>query len=883
MSSGVADVLREVRKLLPSQGPLEFFVHHNTFHELENLSFKDALYKVELDYEGATLKSIPEYRKSKDAGQISERSLKLNIENCLKKYGIFDPEQQEFAFKLFLDSPEIPEGNSALCEELSPLRLQTRSKAKFFARAMQNLYRIDIDEIISPTLFRFFSCYFDQGVSYWEMPGREVGILESFKYYYGQSSILSTKWERNLSQLIEKLTQAGPLAIISFCLEEHKLNPEYYEKYLFEICYRYKGWGGLILSFEKHPEWNKKPNIVSDFESFAAILVLSECAYIKSLNPKKQMEMERLVPLQMQIPVYSEVFLASASFFVSRTENREKFIPVVEVLTDFNRAFIWHQSYEENFYEEFLSSFQKNLETTRKSESLPKLQVLCCIDDREESFRRYIEESGDGAETFGIAGHFGLDIRYKGIFNAHFRAQCPDIIKPAKEITEELLSGESTRKLYSLWANFLWLQSLGSRTLVRGLFFQFLTGATAIFSLSLAIISPYSASRVRKYFKQKIDKKLITKLVYEGAREAQMDLQEMVKYANSLLKIVGLKRFSPVVVILGHGSHSLNNPHESAYNCGACGGARGGPNARLISDILNRKDVRQNLKSFGYEIPDVTIFVGGYHNTSSTEVFFFDTVDREDVIAAVTLIKKAAKRDALERCRRYEDVPLTVSSDEAFKHCLARANDYRQPRPEYNHATNALCIVGPRWMSRDLFLDRRAFLTSYEPSQDNENADTLRAILSAVGPVCSGINLEYYFSFMDNDVFGCGSKLPHNVTSLVGVMNGYQSDLLLGLSRQMVEIHDPFRLMLLVVCEKHKVEALLENLDSLNRLVKNEWIHLSIFDPQSQNLYRYREHEFYKQDLSDHPKFEYSSQYACFAGKREACQLGIVRKSPQWK
>ena len=40
-------------------------------------------------------------------------------------------------------------------------------------------------------------------------------------------------------------------------------------------------------------------------------------------------------------------------------------------------------------------------------------------------------------------------------------------------------------------------------------------------------------------------------------------------------------------------------------------------------------------------------------------------------------------------------------------------------RPELGHATNAITIVGRREWTRGLFLDRRAFLTSYDPTEDD--------------------------------------------------------------------------------------------------------------------------------------------------------------------
>ncbi len=75
-------------------------------------------------------------------------------------------------------------------------------------------------------------------------------------------------------------------------------------------------------------------------------------------------------------------------------------------------------------------------------------------------------------------------------------------------------------------------------------------------------------------------------------------IDEMVAMAKRLLEDIGLtKGFCHLVIILGHGSSSLNNPHESAYNCGACGGGRGGPNARALAISATMHAFERGLRS----------------------------------------------------------------------------------------------------------------------------------------------------------------------------------------------------------------------------------------------------------------------------------------------
>ena len=113
------------------------------------------------------------------------------------------------------------------------------------------------------------------------------------------------------------------------------------------------------------------------------------------------------------------------------------------------------------------------------------------------------------------------------------------------------------------------------------------------------------------------------------------------------------------------------------------------------------------------------------------------------------------------------------------------------------------------------------------------SAKTVEGILLAAGPVGAGIALEYYFSTVDNEHFGCGSKITHNITGLFGVMEGADSDLRTGLPWQMVEIHEPMRLLVVVEQTPEVLSAVLNRQPPLQELINNEWIILAAKSPTS--------------------------------------------------
>jgi uncharacterized protein YbcC (UPF0753/DUF2309 family) len=141
-------------------------------------------------------------------------------------------------------------------------------------------------------------------------------------------------------------------------------------------------------------------------------------------------------------------------------------------------------------------------------------------------------------------------------------------------------------------------------------------------------------------------------------------------------------------------------------------------------------------------------------------------------------------------------------------------------------------VIGRRWRTRGLFLDRRAFLVSYDPTID-ATGSILARTLAAVGPVGAGINLEYFFSTVDRLGYGAGTKLPHNLTGLIGVMDGHASDLRTGLPWQMVEIHEPVRLLIVIDATPTAILAAAEQVPVVKNFVVNGWVQLASWDPDT--------------------------------------------------
>ena len=121
----------------------------------------------------------------------------------------------------------------------------------------------------------------------------------------------------------------------------------------------------------------------------------------------------------------------------------------IETFSDAERRRIFHLAYERRFYTQALDAIALHAKGPAPTPERPRFQAVFCLDEREESFRRHLEELAPDVETFGVAGFFAVAMYYRGAADAHFTPLCPVVVRPQQwvtEVVEDLVEGENRRR-----------------------------------------------------------------------------------------------------------------------------------------------------------------------------------------------------------------------------------------------------------------------------------------------------------------------------------------------------------------------------------------------------------------------------------------------------
>lgn len=483
------------------------------------------------------------------------------------------------------------------------------------------------------------------------------------------------------------------------------------------------------------------------------------------------------------------------------------------------------------------------------------VQAVFCIDVRSEVFRRALESASPATNTLGFAGFFGMPIEFVPLGRVHGGAQCPVLLTPTITVHESVKAASpqeqadivSLRHL-RLRASEAWrwfkLAAVSSFAFVETAGWAY-AGKLFTDGFGFSRPLPNPATRgINARVAGKLAPDIAPEFVHGHASGIALDTR--VKLAEGALRAMSLRQdFARLVLLAGHAASSVNNPHASGLDCGACGGHSGAANARVAAAVLNDPRVRQQLVAGGIAIPSDTWFVAALHNTTTDEVTIFDrdqlpATHADDVEQLQKWLAAAGEHARMERAGS-----LNLRGGRSVDaEIVARSRDWSQLRPEWGLAGCAAYIVAPRSRTLGLDLGGRAFLNSYDWHQD-EAFTVLESIMTAPMVVGAWINLQYYGSTVDNQAFGCGNKVLHNVVGKLGVLEGNGGDLRSGLPWQSVHdgqrlIHEPLRLSVVIAAPIDAISAVIAKHETVRHLVDNGWIHLFAMPDAPAPLQRYR-------------------------------------------
>lgn len=710
-------------------------------------------------------------------------------------------------------SPVWPIETFIACNPLQGLESLPFEEALGEANHIYEANNTDIKlNLVNREMIKWCSAFLDLGQGTIEMPRRSEGFYKSFRMLSINDKRLHQGVKKNITWL-RSLPEHAESAI-DVCLEKLGVFLENQEDFIKESLSYLPGWAGYVKwrTLWRNPSssFDKTPVTVVDFVA---------------------------VRLVITTILWPEACLKKSNCIASTVQN--SLIKKMEGL---------EKKYSQSLLQQILSHHRKKQDSPK---TRPDAQLVFCIDVRSEPFRHCLEKIGH-YETFGFAGFFGLPVRIHDYNTGESSDSCPVLLKPRYDIHEI----PTIQSLQSIKRNRHGREQINKlKHVYQDLKYNFATpfslvetlGAWCGISMLARTLAPVSSANFVSWLTKKMIPTVDTQPIVtlnKGDSLSGIAPAEQILYAEAVLRMMGLTdNFAKLVLFCGHGSTTKNNPYASALDCGACGGHHGGSNAKVLAAILNRQFVRASLYERGIIIPADTQFKAAEHNTTTDAVVIYPEDNENEVYS--DLIKNiqvdlitAQTMNSDNRCKAFGESHHKNPIHATQK----RSHDWSEVRPEWGLARNAAFIIGPRRLTKSIDLQGRCFLHSYEWDQD-ENGTSLETIMTAPMVVAEWINTQYLFSTLDNVIYGSGSKITHNVTAKIGVMQGNGSDLMHGLPLQSVMMtdkdsyHEPQRLLTVIYAPRTKINPIIERQDILKKLFFNGWVTLIAIEPEQNQAY----------------------------------------------
>ena len=793
--------------------PLKNFVAVNPFLGLADKSFSSASAWLQRVARTDMLMPLEAFIGLVNSGQIADEDITFAIATAPKVAGIHDVESLKAAMKQTSGA--------------RPPRAVVATVAEILDRLA------DGDRYASRTAFmieeisKWCAGYFDEGQAAWKSPSRSAQPYVAWRQAMLHDRNPETMGIRNFRKTIATLPE-DPLDTIRVIVDALGIPPRAHEDYLFRALFDIQGWA----AYARYRVWD---NALYGREDSALVELLAiRLAWGYALFQERS------------DPAFKNAWaaaMADAAQMPRDSDPNSGDLLGIRVLLQY--------AYEHAYQRKLIAGLKRKHPAPRPAR--PAVQAAFCIDVRSEVYRRALELVSEEIQTIGFAGFFGFPIEYVPIGNVRGGAQCPVLLKPSVVVCEAVAGVTEAEE-----AGILGLRVLRRRASKAWKAFKqsAVSSFTYVETMGLSFVAKIAGDSLgwsrpvpdpdrdglddsaANRLGPRIEPRVVDSRETGFAPEARVAMAEAVLRAMSMTD-----NFARLVLLTGHGSTTVNNPHGSGLDCGACGGHTGEANARVAAAILNDPYVRLGLAARGIQIPGDTWFLGCLHDTTTDEIRIFNEDDAPASHAPDLGRVKIWLGWASARARAERAMGLGLEQgSKVDAQIVGRSRDWSQVRPEWGLAGNAAFIAAPRPRTAGVDLGGRAFLHTYDWRKD-DGFGVLELIMTAPMLVASWINLQYYGSSVNNRAFGSGNKTLHNVVGALGVLEGNGGDLRTGLPWQSVHdgrklVHEPLRLSVFIEAPLDAINAVIAKHEPVRQLVENNWLHLFAFDADGQ-LYRY--------------------------------------------
>ncbi|MHB1620630.1 MAG: YbcC family protein [Sulfuricella sp.] len=800
--------------------PLDAFVAVSPYFGLRDQDFEKANATLGRVARSSLVMPRRYYREQISTGRIA----RADLEQALKQHGL-NMNAAEVDKALASDGPTLP----------NPIPL--------VSNVLEGLDGTPWTGFVIERISQFCAAYFDQGQAIWQEPWRKESLYDAWRHYAEIDLSPRLMGLQGIRSAVAALPNL-PMDTIALALQRLAIPADMLEDYLLAALMNIGGWA----SWTRYLRWEKEM-VGGHEDSIVDLLAIRLAWEVILLNARQTPELGKAwrhaVQALRQAPARNVQDLTKMDFALQTA---------------------FELSYQKKVIAELAHPARQALAKT-SAPVRPSVQAAFCIDVRSEVFRRAFETVAPTVQTIGFAGFFGAFMEFVPLGASKPRIHLPVLLTPSWR-GHEHIRGASVqevenaishrrRRLHSA-ANWKAFRSSPSSC------FSFVESAGLLYGPKL-LGDSFGWSRTVPHPATKgIDTKFSGRLVpsLEAVSHGQENTQTRQKSIENqivgipmadrgalgelILKAMSMtSNFARLILLVGHGSSTVNNPHATGLDCGACAGQTGEVSARIIATLLNEPKVREVLAQKGIDIPADTRFVGALHDTTLDEVTLFDIEELASTHAPdlQQLRQWLTQAGQLTRMERSHLLGISNSAQEVVDAQIQeRSRDWSQVFPEWGLAGNAAFIAAPRSRTKGIVLSGRSFLHDYEWRKD-EGFGVLELIMTAPMVVANWINMQYYGSVVDNQRFGSGNKVLHNIVGgFIGVFEGNGGDLRVGLPLQSLHngerwVHEPLRLNVFLEAPKSEIDRIIAKHELVRELVENRWLFIFQIDDEDGGIY----------------------------------------------